>query len=599
MQLNNFYQNIKLIDEGNQWKWSYFLIETDAKLKSSKSEYHEIFELNDIDMNNFETNGKDHFIYPLNQNIYKNIDFEQLKNKIIGYKAISNILLLRIKICSLGSLENLSSDTILTINPYNICDHLLLILSLTHRQHFFRKINIILSPKCEFSNLPSISLKEPRFDTISSWILSVSEQQFLLIMDSIKFFNLAKIISYTDVCYAYSTLCSSIETFSQTFPLPKQFKNHPLKKILENELENAKISKEKINEIIKSFGDEFEKEYMYQTTKNFIHWCMDAIEKGHIYHLPIIMTDITKKMVKNMIKLWYSFRSKITHGHLVDSNIVKRNARITKNEYTDGGTIRKIKSLVNQSVDIPKNNEILPFNDMLNFVAVIIEITIEKLIKNKENKEDMEKLSRRSLFQIGESKRVVLKKPTKPLSLIKIGKDTYKYYTFTDHWVNMHISDQLFEKIDRKQFNEALILFPKISNIAEMNDDVLFNQIRIWLEKCAKATKNYQIVIDFFNNCELNLKSRRYNLLNDKAYYLGKLKNFKIAHDIIDELIKKDEKEKKENLILYFDTKGDIFDENKRYLLAIEWWKKSLRMGKSVYSMQTKKKIKKVQDLLS
>jgi hypothetical protein len=596
MHLNNFHQNIKLIEKGNQWEWSYFLIETDVKLKSNKREYHEIFEMDDIDFKNFETNGKDHLLYPLNQNISRSIDSNQLKKIIMGYKATSNIFLFRIKICSMGSLRGISPDAITVISPHNICNHLLLILSLTYRYHFFRKINIILSLKCEFSNLSSISLPEKRLDAILSWISSVSEQQFLLIMDSVKFFNLAKIMSYTDVCYAYSMLCSSIETFSQTFPIPKQFQNHPLKNILEKELKNVEVSPKKINEIIKSFGTEFEKGYMYQTTKNFIHWCMDAIEMGHIEHLPIIMTDITKKMVKDMVKLWYSFRSKIAHGHLMESHIVKRNARITKTEYTDGGNIRKVKSLVNQSVDIPKNNEILPFNDMLNFVAVIIEITIQKLIENKENKEYMEKLGHRSLFQIGESQKVILKKPTKAGRLIRIGKDTYKNYTFTDHWANMHLSDQLFEKIEKKQFEEALLLFSKVSNIAEMIDDNLFAQFRIWLNVCVEATKNYQVTIDFINNCELNLKSRRYHLLNDKALYLGKLKHFEKAHDLIDNLIKKDEKENKENLILYFDTKGDIYYEAKKNTLALKWWKKSLKRGKSGYSKQTKEKIKQVKD---
>nr|WP_147664629.1 hypothetical protein [Candidatus Prometheoarchaeum syntrophicum]QEE17744.1 hypothetical protein DSAG12_03582 [Candidatus Prometheoarchaeum syntrophicum] len=592
MQLNNFYHNIDLIKNGKSFRWSYFLIESDSKLKSSKSDYHELFSFEDIDIKIFDSKSKDHLIYPMNRTFFKSINFEQLKSLILGYRSISNIYLLRIKIIELTHPDQQDDNPIYSISPPNICDNILSILSLTHRLYYFRVVNISLSFKCDYSKLPTIEQEEKRFSAILSWLLKLHENQFILVMDSIRFLNLAKIISHTDVAYAFSMLCSSIETFSQTFPLPKNFPNHEIGLMLKEDLKKAGIEEKFTSEIILSFGRKYEEKYMYQTTRNFIHWCLTTIEKAVISKLPIMVTETTKKMIKDMIKLWYSFRSKITHGHLIESNSIKRNSPIIKKEITRRGKIKKIKSMVDETVKIPKNNEILPFDDMLNLVSIIIELTINDFIAKKEDEQHLKNLEKRNLYKINGVLQMVLKKPRKAFQLVRIGIDTYKNYTITDHWKNLLVLDEIYKKFIEEEYNEVIILFDKISNLAEMIDVGMFELLRGWLQESMNKTKKYQAGVDFFNKCELNLKSKRYYLLNDKAFYLGKLKQFEEAHKIIDELIKKDKKKKK-RLILFYDTKGDIFNEEGKKKKAREMWKKSLSMGKSEYNKQTKEKLKK------
>ena len=97
-------------------------------------------------------------------------------------------------------------------------------------------------------------------------------------------------------------------------------------------------------------------------------------------------------------------------------------------------------------------------------------------------------------------------------------------------------------------------------------------------------------ILQFIDTTEVNLNSYRYQLLNDKAFYLISKGNHEEAHNIMDSLIQKD-KNKPLQLALYFDTKGDIFISQKNYPQAKIAWQNSISHNNPQYIKHTKEKL--------
>lgn len=126
-----------------------------------------------------------------------------------------------------------------------------------------------------------------------------------------------------------------------------------------------------------------------------------------------------------------------------------------------------------------------------------------------------------------------------------------------------------------------------------MQDDHFYEILSSHLDKCCKELHDYNPMLDFLDQSEININSYRSTLLNDKAFYLSKLGEHERAHNIIDQVIEKELTNNCDNLKLglFYDTKGDIYHYQIDSQKAIEWWKKSLDCGDFKYSEFTKEKI--------
>lgn len=574
IMLENLRQNNLLIEKGKKFSIYYFLIETNHIFSS------------DVEIGNIA------YLYILDHIEYeKKNENGQLLDEIKKIQQIKDIIdtnvksyLLAIKIIQLSQKEVTHPVTKLSqlidpeigigISPSNICLDLLNILTLYSKCWFKIRKQLLNEDennefsliKQEYKKITSNKIGEDLTHNLVT-ICNLREEQFYLIQKSLSKLNQSLKSVDEDLELGLVLLVSTIENLSRKYGEIEESFNEDLefysnlKKILKNpkysELLKEEISKELFNEI----GESYVRLSYIKSKVKYKNFCL-------LYTSASIINEKYEDMIKNL----YDIRSKILHAG-EELAVYSRKNVILYNLQTKGGDVKSFSDKKDEHVDLVR---IPSYNDLLKIVSDILRNFIAYLFSVKDSEED------KKLYKKGDTiKRNMLvgsinKNGYKSGYVVNLDTDFYKKVDFIELTRIKHKIAEIEDLIKDKNNEEVLSKIKTIFDHRDFSMDYYFFRCACYLKiKTLFDSGDYKGCLQVFENCqikEINEESLEY--FNLKAYCKAKLDDFKDAHKIIDEIIKKANKD--ELKAAFYDSKGDFYELAGDYQNAITFYNNSL-----------------------
>lgn len=563
--LENLRQNKLLIEKGKKIKTCYFIIES-----------NHIFD-SDIDI------GDIAYLYILEHiNHESRSENEQTLNEI---EKIQDTLdtntksyLLAIKIIALTQKEVEHPVTKLSqvidpeigigISPSNICKDLLNIFALYSGCWFkiIKQLSIVDENviKQEFKKINPNKQGKDLAHNVET-LCSLREDQFYLIQKSLSRLNQSLKSVDEDIELGLVLLVSTIENLSRKYGKVDESFNDELEFYtkLKNILEKySDLLKEEVsNELFQEIGESYVNLSHLKTTAKYKNFCL-------MYTSPSILNEKYEEMIKNL----YKIRSLVLHAgkELVVSS---RNHIIMYNLQTQGGNIKSFQAKKGKHADLVR---VPCYNDLLKILSDILRNFIAYLFSVKDSEDD------KKLYKKGDTvKRNMLvgsinKSSYKAGYIVNLESDFYKKVDFVELTRIKHKIVEIEDLIKENKNEEVLSKLDFVFTHQDFSMEYFFFRCACYLKiKLLHDSGDYKGSLKIFEDYQIE-EINEENLLyfNFKAYCKAKLNYFEEAHEIIDKIL--DKANKDELKACFLDSKGDFFELSGDYQNAIIFYNKSL-----------------------